>query len=742
MFKVRLLKSLSHLGTDLKSNTNHMLKKTNSKSAFFYLRTSASLLLGLAGVSLALLSVGQFTAQAEEDEPTTVTSSDPLIPPGFDCAQFLSLSLDKQENLRAGAISIYCGEAQGGSVTNFEDLHQITREILAPLFGGMDVDIVTGTDSISHPTQSESYTTSNPDNPNQVFVAFNDSRTASGNYSGGSVSSDGGVTFTRLNPSPFATGHGTNFGDPVVLYQKKTGTFYTVWLATGCGGQGIGAWSSTDGGITWTVGACAHNGSSDDRESGWVDNNPSSPFYGRIYVSYNDFAIGGGALYVTYSDNGTTWTKTQINNGVPFIRDVQITGDLSGNGNVYLAGMNENGGGFPHTDNNLIFKSTNGGVNFTNTYTGPGFPGPGVTASGYFACMFSDKGGFWRHEGWGEPAAFNNVVHLVYAQQGNGVDAGDVYYIRSTDGGVTFGAPLKLNTDSTTRPQWQPNISVSPNGTVFATWYDGRANANCVEGNPSVPCYAMWSRKSTDNGQTFAADQMLSDVQSPLPGQPDTSVQSTYAGDYDYGSATAAKHYTSWTDGRVTISNQSQQDIFTDSETAGGGGGGGGATLLRAVSSLKHGSAGVFNVDMPLTGPSGVEDRDDNGRFLAVFGFDAAVTSGTFTVVSGTATATAPKFNGKTVRVSLNGVANQQTVTIRIANVNGAGGAPVDVPFSFLIGDADASRTVDRNDFLEVKGQIGQTTTGANFRDDVNPNGMIERDDAVTTKAHLGETLP
>ena len=56
----------------------------------------------------------------------------------------------------------------------------------------------------------------------------------------------------------------------------------------------------------------------------------------------------------------------------------------------------------------------------------------------YFACMFSDGGGYWRHEGWGQPAAFNNVVSLVYAQHGAGSDPGDVYYIRSTDGGVTF----------------------------------------------------------------------------------------------------------------------------------------------------------------------------------------------------------------------------------------------------------------------------------------------------------------
>ena len=40
---------------------------------------------------------------------------------------------------------------------------------------------------------------------------------------------------------------------------------------------------------------------------------------------------------------------------------------------------------------------------------------------------------------------------MVYAQHGAGADAGDVDYIRSTDSGVTFSAPFKLNTDTTTR---------------------------------------------------------------------------------------------------------------------------------------------------------------------------------------------------------------------------------------------------------------------------------------------------
>ena len=50
--------------------------------------------------------------------------------------------------------------------------------------------------------------------------------------------------------------------------------------------------------------------------------------------------------------------------------------------------------------------------------------------------------------------------------------------------------------------------------------------------------------------------------------------------------------------------------------------------LVSAASRLTHRVAGSFDIDMPLSGTSGVEDRDGSGSFLAVFTFDAPVTSG------------------------------------------------------------------------------------------------------------------
>jgi hypothetical protein len=159
-------------------------------------------------------------------------------------------------------------------------------------------------------------------------------------------------------------------------------------------------------------------------------------------------------------------------------------------------------------------------------------------------------------------ALFTNV----YDQHGTRSDPADVYYIRSTDKGQTFSAPVKLNTDPTSRPNWEPNLSVNPSGTLFAVWYDARESTSCTYGDPSIPCYRMWARKSNDGGLTWLPDDAFSDVVSPLPAQPVPGIVPEYASDYDYGSAIVTKHVTSWVDGRVAINGISQQDVFFDSE--------------------------------------------------------------------------------------------------------------------------------------------------------------------------------
>ena len=194
-------------------------RRNLSEGGFFNLRVLIGLFVALAGVSLALLATANpfrpATAQAQPKYNVTTKSQDisPLIPPGFDCARVSQLGLDKMENLRAGAIMIFCGLAKGGEPDEggaTSAFSKLVRNLTAPvIYGGTDVDLVTGTESPPHVIQSETYTSANPDNPDQIIVAYNDSRGANNNnFSGASVSNDGGLTFTRITngsgQSPFA----------------------------------------------------------------------------------------------------------------------------------------------------------------------------------------------------------------------------------------------------------------------------------------------------------------------------------------------------------------------------------------------------------------------------------------------------------------------------------------------------------------------------------------------------------
>ena len=143
---------------------------------------------------------------------------------------------------------------------------------------------------------------------------------------------------------------------------------------------------------------------------------------------------------------------------------------------------------------------------------------------------------------------------------------------------------------------------------------------------------------------------------------------------------------------------------------------------------------------MPLTGTSGVEDRDAAGSFLAVFTFDAAVTSGNAAVVGGTATAGTPTFSGNEMRVPLTGVADVQIVTIQLSSVNGSGTASVD--FGFLKADVNGNRTVDRPDLTHIQADRGQIVNSSNFRDDINLSGVVDRPDQSAVQANRGHSIP
>src|SRR4030095_5186216 len=294
-----------------------MKKKSASRSAFFNLRVLIGLFVVLAGVSLALAGLGTFSPSASRSAKAQHKKNKILniqgLPPGFDGATIHEKGIDRMEGLKWGRIMIACGESPGGSGAPGTSLAKLAQKLLpVPLaYGAADVDLVTGAETSPHVIQSETFSTANPDNPDEICVAFNDSRGAEVNqFSGLSCSTDGGMTFTRVTNASGQGPFANTFGDPVVLYNKPTQMWFTVWL-DGNGSCTLGGYKSTtpEDPNSWTH-FCVHSSGFDDRESGWADNNPSSPHFGNMYVSWNDFNVGGGALQVRVStDNVNTWTQ-------------------------------------------------------------------------------------------------------------------------------------------------------------------------------------------------------------------------------------------------------------------------------------------------------------------------------------------------------------------------------------------------------------------------------------------------
>jgi hypothetical protein len=170
--------------------------------------------------------------------------------------------------------------------------------------------------------------------------------------------------------------------------------------------------------------------------------------------------------------------------------------------------------------------------------------------------------------------------------------------------------------------------------------------------------------------------------------------------------------------------------------------------LVSAVSRKVHGAAGSFDTDLPLSGSPGVECRAGGatGDHNLVVSFTNTVVSGAAIVLSGTGTVAGnPVFSGNTMTVNLTGVANAQTIMVRLDNVTDqyAQVLPLTVlNVSFLLGDTNGNGAVTSSDISQTKAQTGQATNASNFRTDVNVSGSITSSDISLVKASSGTSLP
>jgi hypothetical protein len=378
---------------------------------------------------------------------------------------------------------------------------------------------------------------------NRVLVGYNDSgsQAAGSQFTGYSLSLDGGLTFTDMGALP--TNSNGDGGDPVLARDETTGTIY---FATLSGTQGpVLVFRSLDDGTGFTAPVVATPGKVGFQDKPWmtVDNFPGTG-RGNVYVTATDFGPGNG-IYLFRSTNGG-------NSFGPSGGTLVASGAVQGS--WVTVGRDHTVYVFYHDANTepqtiKMRRSFDFGATFsaettvaTLSTTAPNGD-LGLTRSSVNPQLFRSN-------------AFPQVVvnpvsghlYMTYNDNPVGPDKADIYFTSSTNGGVTWSAPVRVNTDATSNDQWQPTIAVTPNGEhVGVFWYDRR-----LSGTNALIDY--WGRIGSvvDTGVAFRNTDFRISEQSfaPVFGV-DSLVNPTYMGDYDQARADNNAFFTVWADNRL-----------------------------------------------------------------------------------------------------------------------------------------------------------------------------------------------
>ena len=173
--------------------------------------------------------------------------------------------------------------------------------------------------------------------------------------------------------------------------------------------------------------------------------------------------------------------------------------------------------------------------------------------------------------------------------------------------------------------------------------------------------------------------------------------------------------------------------------------------VLSAVSRKTHGTAGTFDVVLPLSGDISVECRTGGAagiyQIVVTFSSPVIVASAVATpdpnAPGATGTVSDFTINGTEVTVNLTDVSNAQTIGISLFGVSdGTSSLDVTIPMGVLEGDTTGDGVVARDDVQQVKTELRQTVDSSNFREDVTLSGTIRHDDTATVRQQKGTKLP
>jgi len=387
-------------------------------------------------------------------------------------------------------------------------------------------------------------------NPTQVIAASNNI-SASGTQSQ-FYSADGGATWGQTSLPLTSTD--AFHSDPTVDWTSN-GTAWAVTLGIKGNTLKVRAYKSTTGGATWTFdNTVSGTQKNTDKEFLWADHSATSPFKDNLYVCWHN----GTPAYVNRRTS-TGWGATPIQLSGAESTGTAIGCDVKTNsaGDVFVF--------WPTTGNSkiVVAKSTTGGASWGAgkvIATSKDSYDIGIPSMASRRALIYTSGGAFKdatrnnvYVTWTDLSGLTGCTAPANEPGTNAASAckSRIWFTRSTDGGTTWSAPVKINDQASNNDQFNQWLAVDEvSGNIGVMYYDTVNDATRKKTD-------VYFQVSTDNGVTWgAATKVTTAMTDETVAGADSGNQ---YGDYNSLTGWANKFMPVWTDRR----NNAKEEIWT-----------------------------------------------------------------------------------------------------------------------------------------------------------------------------------
>ncbi len=310
-------------------------------------------------------------------------------------------------------------------------------------------------------------------------------------------------------------------------------------------------------------------GRQEDKEALTVDDHPSSPFNGNIYICWARFTGFQNHLKIARStDHGESYALADLG-PVSNMQDCNLT--TAPNGDVYLSwrtfDRNPNNSN-PQDSGIFVSRSTDGGVTFGDQVRVTTFVDYDQNATRVPAVFRIDSVSWLAADAHG--------VYVAWHQR-NGANGADVAISRSTTNGATWEAPVRPHVGF--GHQLIPTIAAA-GGHLSVAWYDSRSEPAFTSTGPvSGQCPPGATTGAGCTGMDVFYNQADTAAAGPLTFGSETRVTSgsfnpnlygsikaitPFIGDYITVVSNGANAFVVWTDNRdINPTANAQEDAST-----------------------------------------------------------------------------------------------------------------------------------------------------------------------------------